>query len=223
MRVTLIAHTTLVSDIPGYRKHSGPAPTDVDDLHEQAGRLCYLSWHRPNPATATNPGYLGNIIDHQHFSVMEHGSATFLIEGVTRNMTHELIRHRHLSFSEVSQRYVDVESFPFVPHPGIQDIGDPEAESDLADAIQAGKRAYRSLVRALLLKGLGRKEARQAARHALVSGTETTILVSGNMRAWRDSMWKRTQPGVDAEFLLVAREIVRQLKGIAPATFQDFD
>jgi thymidylate synthase (FAD) len=223
MQVTLIAHTKLVANIPGYVSHDPEnKPTDVDDLGEQAGRLCYLSWHRPNPETATNQGYMCNIIDHQHFSVSEHGSATFFVEGVTRNLTHELIRHRHLSYSEVSQRYVDVGAFSFVPHPGIQTLDDHQAESDLADAIDAGRRAYRSLMRAFSLKGKSRKESRQAARHALVSGTETKILVSGNMRGWRDSMYKRTQPGVDEEFLLVARQILKHLKVIAPNTFQDF-
>lgn len=124
MRVILIASTAQTGEtVPGYIDHPlgdngyHPYSQDADDLAEQAGRLCYLSWNRPNPATATNKGYLANIIAQGHFSVLEHASATFYIDGVTRNFTHELIRHRHLSFSEVSQRYVDVSEFPADPLP----------------------------------------------------------------------------------------------------------
>jgi len=58
----------------------------------------------PSEKTATNMGYMANILKQQHYSIMEHASATFYIEGVSRNLTHELIRHRHLSYSELSQR-----------------------------------------------------------------------------------------------------------------------
>jgi thymidylate synthase (FAD) len=222
VRVTLIAHTQLVADIPGYRAHPpSKRPGDIDDLGEQAGRLCYLSWDRPNPATATNEGYMANILDHQHYSVVEHSTATFFIEGVTRNLTHELIRHRHLSYSEVSQRYVDVGSVPFISHPGLDGI-DTEAEEALGEAIRAGRRAYSSIMRSLTLTGKKRKAARQAARHALVSGTETKILVSGNMNAWRTMLPKRLSPAADEEFRQVAALILAELKQIAPNTFQDF-
>src|SRR5678809_1358941 len=104
MRVILLASTKMDFAPPDYVWQSDV--TDPDELAEAAGRLCYLSWERPNPDTATNEGYLTNIIAQRHFSVLEHASASFYIDGFTRNFTHELIRHRHLSFSEVSQRYV---------------------------------------------------------------------------------------------------------------------
>lgn len=84
-------------------------PDDARDgelLTEFAGRGCYQSWAKPNPVTATNAGYLGHILDVGHFSVLEHGTATFYITGVSRALTHELVRHRHLSYSQLSQRYV---------------------------------------------------------------------------------------------------------------------
>lgn len=221
MRVKLIACTVLVGHIPGYVPHDD-FEADIDDLVEQAGRECYESWPRPNPATATNKGYVANIIDKQHFSVMEHGSATFYIDGVTRNFTHEYIRHRHFSYSEVSQRYVDVGGFPFIEHPGLADI-DPETREKLLAAIKAGREAYKEIMKDLTAKGAERKHARQAARHALASGTETKILVTGNMRAWRDMLWKRLSPTADEEFRQVAALLLVELKKIAPNTFQDFE
>lgn len=224
MRVKLIAATALVENIPGYIPHEigyPPQPTFIDELGEEGGRLCYTAWKRLNKATLSNEAYLANILDKGHFSVTEHGSATFYIDGVTRNLTHELIRHRHLSYSEVSQRYVDIGSYAFVEHPGMEGLSD-EARQDLLAAIDAGRKAYQSIMKDRTAQGMGRKQARQVARHALVSGTETKILVSGNMRAWRDMLWKRLDPAADDEIRLVAKEILVQLKRIAPNTFQDF-
>lgn len=223
MRVKLIACSVLVGHIPGYEPHSD-FESDIDELGEEAGRSCYdkASFRRPNPATATNKGYLKNIIDKEHFSVMEHGSATFFIDGVTRNFTHEYIRHRHFSYSEISQRYVDVGDAPFIEHPGLKEIG-PKAREDLLRGIEASRKGYKSVMADLSEKGFERKQARQAARHALPSGIETKILITGNMRAWRDMLPKRLSPEADEEFRQVAALILPELKKIAPNTFQDFD
>src|SRR5690606_4398350 len=84
----------------------GDGISEMDELAEFAGRMCYQSWNRPNPKTATNKGYLDNIIKQCHFSVLEHGSLTLYVEGVSRSLLTELERHRFLSFSVISQRYV---------------------------------------------------------------------------------------------------------------------
>lgn len=204
--------------------HYGEGVADADLLAEASGRLCYMSWHKPNPATATNAGYVANIIDHKHFSVLEHGSATFLVEGVSRSLTHELIRHRQLSFSELSQRYVDVEDARFIVPPGFAKDDEDEAVARvyLADAAQEARSAYRFIVRQLESKGLKRKQAREAARAVMPNCTETKIVVTGNMRAWREVIQKRYHVAADAEIRELAGEILRQLKLIAPSTFQDF-
>lgn len=227
MRVMLVAATEIVNDVPGYVTHyeldwiiNSDGSFDVkliDELAEEAGRLCYLSWDRPNPETATNKGYIANIIRQQHFSVLEHASATFYIDGVSRNFTHELIRHRHLSFSEVSQRYVDVSEFKFVGHPTLT-----EQHIDNNTHVDELKGIYSAVMDDLDEAGYKRKEARQAARAILPGGLETKILVTGNMRAWREVLQKRLSPTADKEFQLVAQKILEQLREIAPNTFQDF-
>lgn len=230
MRVVLLASTKMDFAPTGYVWQPSPDVTDPDELAEAAGRLCYLSWKRPNPDTATNEGYLANIIAQRHFSVLEHASASFYIDGVTRNFTHELIRHRHLSFSEVSQRYVDVSDFSWALHPGLVQWLDTDAETDqgreewLRDIDSTTKEAYERIVKDLVEHhGYKRKEARQAARHVLPSSTETKIIVSGNLRAWREVLEKRLSPAADAEFREVAQKILAELREIAPNTFQDFD
>lgn len=204
------------------------AGVDTDGLAEFAGRLCYQSWSRPNPATATNDGYLAHIIDSQHFSVLEHSSATFYVAGVSRSLSHELVRHRHLSFSQVSQRYVNETMSSFVEPPAISDLISFEAkryDDETAQEINALtdeiRRVYVDLVARLSARGLNRKEARQAARCVLPNATETKLVVTGNMRAWRDVIHKRIQPAADAEIRVLAKALLIQLMDIAPNTFQD--
>lgn len=219
MDAILVAHTTIAENIPGYVDHDEPV-AHCDDLVEQAGRLCYESWDRPNPKTATNEGYINNILMQGHHSVLEHSTVTIYISGVTRNLTHEFIRHRHFSYSEVSQRYCNVENFEFVEHPGLETIND-ETRKAVYGAIGAGRYAYKLIVEDLTEQGKSRKEARQAARHALVSGTETKILVTGNLRAWMDMLLKRLAPAADAEFRELAEKILEILKEVSPNTFRN--
>src|SRR5688572_20492265 len=108
MIVELIARTTLVpgaAERMGYIPHATGTVSDGDQLIEIADRSCYRSWGRKHPLTATNKSYVANIISKAHYSVMEHSCYTFSIRKVSQALTHELIRHRHLSPS--SQQYVD--------------------------------------------------------------------------------------------------------------------
>ena len=98
LRVQLVAKTEFFppADVPW--------STDADGgqaLAEFAGRACYQSWSKPNPVTATNAGYLRHILEVGHLSVLEHGTVSFYLTGVSRSLTHELIRHRHFSYSQL--------------------------------------------------------------------------------------------------------------------------
>jgi thymidylate synthase (FAD) len=121
-----------------------------EDLAVFAGRACYQSWNRPNPATADTDGYLRHIIDVGHMSVLEHGTVTFYMTGVSRSFTHELVRHRHLSYSQLSQRYVPSRNVAAV-EPDII-AGDPHLHRVFTEGFAALLAAYREL-----LHGLERK------------------------------------------------------------------
>ena len=116
-------------------------------LAEFAGRACYQAWHKPNPSTATNAGYLRHILEVGHLSVIEHASATFYVTGVSRSLTHELIRHRHFSFSQLSQRYVPAGDAAMVEPDLI--AADPELHRIFAAATDASLTAYRELLAGL--------------------------------------------------------------------------
>src|ERR1700726_3446037 len=147
LHVQLIAKTEFVapSDVPW--------STDADGgqaLLEFAGRACYQSWSKPNPKTATNAGYLRHIIDVGHFSVLEHASVSFYMTGASRSCTHELIRHRHFSYSQLSQRFVPERDSQVVLPPGIED--DPELQRLFFAAADASRDAYAALLARLEAK-----------------------------------------------------------------------
>ncbi|MDG4823673.1 FAD-dependent thymidylate synthase [Asanoa sp. WMMD1127] len=207
-----------------------PWSTDADGgqaLAEFAGRACYQSWKKPNPATATNAGYLAHILEVGHLSVLEHGSVTFYLSGVSRSFTHELIRHRHFSYSQLSQRYVPGRDAAMVEPEVI--ASDPDLHKTFVEAAEASVRAYNELLEGLEHKfadeangTLRRKQARQAARAVLPNAAETRIVVTGNYRAWRHFVALRATEAADVEIREVAVECLRQLQRVAPNVFADF-
>lgn len=205
--------------------------TDADGgqaLAEFAGRACYQSWAKPNPATATNAGYLRHILEVGHLSVLEHGSVSFYLTGVSRSLTHELIRHRHFSYSQLSQRYVPERDAAMVEPDVITD--DPELHALFTEATAASVKAYEELLAGLEKRfadvpnaTLRRKQARQAARAVLPNATETRIVVTGNYRAWRHFIGMRATEHADVEIRELAVECLRQLRAAVPNVFSDFE
>lgn len=229
LRVQLIARTefTAPPDVPWETDAEGGAA-----LVEFAGRACYQSWSKPNPRTATNASYLRHIIDVGHLSVLEHASVSFYITGISRSCTHELIRHRHFSYSQLSQRYVPENDAQVVVPPGIE--GDAELEGLFTAAADASRAAYTELLAKLEAKLMGdepregratlrRKQARQAARSVLPNATETRIVVTGNYRAWRHFIAMRASEHADLEIRRLAIACLRELVAVAPAVFADFE
>jgi thymidylate synthase (FAD) len=194
--------------------------SEGEALIEFAGRLCYESFDMPNPKTATRAGYIANILMQNHESVLEHVSVTFYVEGVSRNLSHELIRHRHLSFSELSQRYVNMEDANYIVPPAWRE----ELEVDkmpLSECKTNYAARYEWNVEIMKSKGLTNKQAREAARYSLPAGTETKFVVTGNLRAWRDVLKKRDSTFADAEMQLFAKEVKRQLGELYPNALGD--
>jgi len=208
-----------------------PWSTDAEGgqaLAEFAGRACYQSWSKPNPATATNAGYLRHILEVGHLSVLEHGTVSFYLTGVSRSLTHELIRHRHFSYSQLSQRYVPEHDADMV-EPGVI-ADDPELHQLFLDAADASVRAYEALLEGLEKRfadepnaTLRRKQARQAARAVLPNATETRIVVTGNYRAWRHFIAMRATEHADVEIRQLAVECLRQLQREVANVFADFE
>jgi len=196
-------------------------------LAEFAGRACYQSWSKPIPATATNAGYLDHILQVGHLSVLEHSTATFYITGISRSVTHELIRHRHFSFSQLSQRYLPATG-PEVVEPAVI-AADPVLHDIFTAAAAQSAEAYTALLTALEERAatapdgtLARKQARQAARAVLPNATSTAIVVTGNYRAWRHFIGMRATEAADVDIRGLAVALLVELQALAPNVFADF-
>ena len=201
--------------------------SDGERLAEFAGRLCYMSQH--NPAGRTTRDYLENIKKQGHGSVLEHANYSLLLEGVSRSLTHELVRHRAgFAYSQLSQRYVDESVASFVVPPAV--IGDEPLESAWRAQVEGAQSAYVALV-AQLMERYGwvadkvhrRKMAREAARAVLPNATETKIVVTGNARAWRTLLELRSSEGAELEIRRLAVTVLRVLVAEAPGFFSDFE
>jgi thymidylate synthase (FAD) len=201
--------------------------TDGERLSEFAGRLCYMS--QKNPASRPTREYLENIKKQGHGSVLEHANYSLLLEGVSRSLTHELVRHRAgFAYSQLSQRYVDESLANFVMPPAI--IGDEALESSWREQMDAAQKSYVTLVESLMQRyaWVGdkihrRKMAREAARGVLPNSTETKIVVTGNARAWRTMLELRSSEGAELEIRRCAVGILRVLQAEAPGFFSDFE
>jgi thymidylate synthase (FAD) len=201
--------------------------TDGERLAEFAGRLCYMS--QRNPASRSTREYLENIKKQGHGSVLEHANYSILVEGVSRSLTHELVRHRAgMAFSQLSQRYVDESQANFVVPPAI--IGDDVLRAAWQTQIESAQTAYVALVEQLMEryswvadKVHRRKMAREAARGVLPNSTETKIVVTANARAWRTLLELRAGEGAELEIRRWAVAIIRTLQQEAPAFFSDFE
>lgn len=192
-------------------------PTQANVM-EFAGRLCYDAFGRKREETREIRDYLGNIMDQVHLSVLEHSSFTFLLKNVSRAATHEIVRHRHLSFSQESQRFVhgrkrDVVLPEKMAQKGV-DFLDAEAEA-LTEAFIRNENMYLNLKE----QGFTHKEAAEAARSLLPNAAATNIVVTGNARSWKEFIEKRIAPGADAELQAISREILEHLEEVLPEVF----
>ena len=233
-RVTVIARQQFT--VPPHINWKSDSEVAGEALAEFAGRLCYLSFgedagleggHKTIPGRTTNASYLTNILKTKHGSVLEHAVWSFLFEGVSRSLTHELIRHRAgMGYSQLSQRYVDESNIAFVLPPEIEE-GSQEFDvwkKSCEDSLDA----YRALL-ADLTERVGddgpatmrKKRARQAARSVLPNSAETKIVATGNARALRHFCEMRGAPGADLEIRRLAGAVLRLLQQEAPNMFGD--
>jgi thymidylate synthase (FAD) len=197
-----------------------------EKLIETAGRVCYMSFQRPRPGG--NKTYIGHLLEVGHGSVLEHAVFNLLITGVSRSLTHELVRHRAgFGFSQLSQRFVDESECSFVEPADI--AADPELHRVWLEAVQASQSAYRSLADRLTEKfkdipdkTLRRKKAREAARSVLPNATETKIFVTANARALRHFVEMRGDAAADVEIRRLAIAVCRILQAESPNLFGDY-
>jgi thymidylate synthase (FAD) len=184
---------------------------NAEEVIEDACRTCYLSFHRKNPPESTRD-LIHKILEKGHHSVLEHASATFRVLGGSRVFTHEMVRHRFVSPSQQSQRYVNEARSEVVVPPSV--AGDAEAAARFQGIVDEAHRAYRELI--------ARGVPKEDARYLLPGGTVSEIVLSANFREWRHVFEVRCHPRAHWEIRQVCLEMLRVLKREAPIVFDDF-
>lgn len=198
---------------------------------EVAGRTCYQSWKGGRP----HDEHIKHLIAVGHGSVLEHAVWTLLVEGVSRSLSHELVRHRHLSPSQLSQRFVDSADVAFVVPPillpfvrhhrnGTGTYNERTIGEGWERACRNALVAYDSLTREMSLNDVGDniKQKRESARSVLPNATETKIVLTGNARAWRNLIELRCSAAADAEFRRLACKVYKVLLRESESIFGDY-
>src|SRR3989344_8706242 len=212
-----------------------PELPSAEQLCKFAGQLCYMSLGPKRTLNANASTYFQNIKSSGHGSVLEHANWSFLFYGISRSVTHELVRHRAgFGFSQVSQRYVSGKVLRFVERPEYQD--DPELHEQFTRRIDTMAATYEEVARMLFSRQRGgaeilsgeektdlRKRVNQAARSVLPNETEAPIVVTANARAWRHFIEMRANPHAEVEIRALAFGTFLCLKATAPILFDDYE
>ncbi len=143
---------------------------------ERAARTCHASIAN----SGTNPYFIQALLKLGHLSILEHVSVSFRVLGVSRALSHQLVRHRHLSFSQESQRHVEPKFYYVIPKSIEKDKKTKEIYKDCLKEIQA---AYIHLIKLGVPK--------EDARFLLPNAIETKLYVTGNLRAWLEFFKQR--------------------------------
>lgn len=235
MRIYLIAATALNDGMQRFLSDrmltwtSEDASNDCERVVEAAGRVCYMSFGERQHRQSTSD-YLANIIAQGHDSVLEHANFTLLVDGLTRGLSHQLVRHRiGFAYSQLSQQYHDESDAEFAEPTWLEN--DPA----LREKWNHWRDETHTMYRALLDAGsrskdstcLSKKEqlrlARSMARSVMPNATNTTLMVTGNARAWRHVFHTRGSIAGDLEMRNYCVEVFRVLQAAAPHLFTGFE
>lgn len=220
---------------PKYELPPDGAP--AERLIATAGKICYDTYGvEGNPVES----HVRNLVRVGHYSVTEHAHVGVFIEGISRGLSHEFVRHRHFNYSQRSTRYTEEGAAALVLEPYYAGIwerickGGPvirEEEELVYSAIDSFARdvdAYQKQIDLLELLNPGkltgkdlRKWARGKARQSLPNGLETRMVVTGNTSSWRHFFLMRTNRGAEPEIRRLADMLWKVVTPIVPNGYKD--
>lgn len=180
---------------------------DPERVIEAAARTCYQSADKMGDGSESS--FLPKLIAMGHESPFEHAYATFRLSGVSRAMTHQLVRHRLMAVCQKSQRYVSEEAFEYVLPPALSEEQATQFRADMAQ-IQAMYRKWRE-------RGLRREDA----RFVLPNACATEIVISADFREFRHIFDVRCSRHAQWEIREAAFHMLDALLAVAPAVFKD--
>lgn len=220
---------------PGW--FADPRVSDAESLIEAAGRMCYRSWapwdsEKPEATNQNvtkvregNNVYLANIVRSGHGAVLEHANFTFIFRDVSRVFTHELVRHRAgMAYSQESLRYVRLKDLRF----WLPDAVDTDKRRSFFEGAVTAMEGFQGALE--MLFGIDRvkrfaekKKLTSMFRRLAPIGLATSIMATGNARAWRHVIRLRTDPAAEEEIRLVFDDVAAKLKKRFPHLFFDMN
>lgn len=198
-------------------------------LIASAAKLCYsavgVEEIAENLDSESIDKFVKMLMSYGHESPVEHISFTFGIEGVSRSLTHQLVRHRIASYSQQSQRYVKLKQFEYVIPPSIEK--DEESKKIFINTMEMIQDSYDKLVDSLMEKYLNEgmkkmaaeKKAIEDARYVFPNACETKIVVTMNARSLMNFFHHRCCERAQWEIRELADEMLRQVREVAPVIF----
>ena len=163
--------------------------------------------------------FVRRVVESGHESPLEHVKFTFAIEGVSRALTHQLVRHRIASYSQQSQRYVKEEDFDYVIPPSIKE--DEELREEFVRIMKEIQVSYNKMLKRFKEKGIVGEKANQDARYILPQATETKIVVTMNCRELLHFFEQRCCMRAQWEIRNLANKMLKICKTHLPAVFSN--
>ena len=208
---------------------------DSSQLCKTAGQLCYASFGPRRTTNENAAAYFERLTSAGHGSVLEHANFSFLLYGISRSVTHELVRHRAgVGISQISQRYVSGRVLRFVERPEYQD--DPELHALFEERADRAADEYEAMADRLLErqksgaalldaehKTDARKKVQQTARSVLPNETEAPMVFTGNVRALRHIIEMRADGHAESEIRNLAARLFLCLATADPILFGDYE
>ncbi len=202
------------------------AGSDGEKIIEAAGRGCYLSYGEGRPTEV----FLQNIMVSGHGEVTRHATVTFAIMGVSRGLTHELVRHGvGTAVSQVSSRYVDARQLGFVipyHYRGNESLTEAFVKHcleslELYEHHRVEMAGYLKTANLTWTKSRLRKEARGAARELLPVGLAQILFMSFNVQSCRHLLRLRGNTYNDPQIRDLARVIALHARRLWPEACGD--
>ena len=208
---------------------------DSSQLCKTAGQTCYMSFGPKRTTNENAAAYIERLTSAGHGSVLEHASFNFLLYGISRSVTHELVRHRAgAAFSQISQRYVSGSVLRFVERPEYQE--DPDLHRLFEERADRAAAEYEAMAELLLERQEGgasmltadyktdaRKKVQQTARSLLPNETEAPMVFTGNVRALRHIIEMRADAHAESEIRNLALRLFLCLRTVDPILFGDYE
>jgi thymidylate synthase (FAD) len=196
---------------------------DPEKTVSAAARLCYSAADAEEilskVGTHDQDDFLEKLTAVGHMSPVEHASFTFVVEGISRACSHQLVRHRLASYSQQSQRYVGEDDFDYLVPPSIS--ANNELKALFVDTIEHIQKSYTFLSQKLAENGYSTEAAREDARFVLPNATETKIMITMNARELMHFFSQRLCNRAQWEIRAMALAMLKLAQPIAPTIFRN--